>query len=108
MDAREFVNQMLPVGLEMVKSKTRGLSCVVGLNLMGEGGGRWTITIRNGETKVEEGVTDYLDCVLNVQASDYLGLASGTLNPYEAVAKGKIGITGDLGIAAQLRSLLRI
>lgn len=108
MDAQEFVNQMLPLGLQMVKEKTRGLNCVVGLNLMGEGGGRWTIRIENGEATVEEGYTDYLDCVLSVQAADYLALARGALNPYDAMAKGKIGISGDLGIAVQLRSLFRI
>ena len=106
--AREFVNQMLPVGLEMVKNKTRGLNCVIGLNLLGEGGGRWTITIRNDQTRLEEGVTDYLDCVLSVQAEDYLSLVSGKLNPYDAMAKGKIGISGDLGTAFRLRSLFKI
>jgi len=108
MTAREFVNQILPAGLEMMSKNTKGLNCIVGLHLLGEGGGTWTLTITNGQTRLEEGVTEYLDCVFSIPAEDYLLLVSGRMNPYEAVAKGKVGISGDLGVAARLRFLFRI
>jgi len=108
LNAREFVNQVLPAALEMMKSKTRGLRCVLGFHLLGEGGGHWTIRIQDNEVRLEEGVTDYLDCVISIPAQDYLALAQGTLTPYEAVSKGKIGISGNLGLASRLRSLFRV
>ena len=108
MMAKDFVNQILPAALEMMKEKTKGLNCVMGLHLLGDGGGNWTLRVQNGAASVEEGVTDYWDCALSVPAVDYLALASGQMSPYEAVAKGKIGISGNLGLAAKLRSLFRI
>jgi putative sterol carrier protein len=108
MSARNFVNQMLPMALEMMKERTRGLQCVLGLHLLGQGGGEWTLKVNDGVASVEEGVTEYLDCALSIPAGDYLALASGQMTPYEAVAKGKIGISGNLGLAARLRSLIKI
>lgn len=108
LSAREFVNQVLPAALQMMKSKTRGLRCVLGFRLLGEGGGHWTIRFQDDEVRLEEGVTDYLDCVMTLPAQDYLALAQGTLTPYEAVSKGKIGITGNLGLASKLRGLFRV
>ncbi len=108
MTARDFVNQIFPAALEMMKEKTKGIHCVVGLHLLGEGGGNWTLKVQDGNAAIEEGVTDYLDCALSVPAEDYLALASGQMSPYEAVAKGKIGISGNLGLASKLRSLFRI
>lgn len=108
MMARDLVNQLLPAALEMMKEKTKGLNCVLGLHLLGSGGGRWTLRIRNGQSAVEEGITDYWDCAISVPAADYLALASGQMSPFDAMAKGRIGISGNLGLAAKLRSLFRI
>jgi len=105
---REFVNQVLPAALSMMSAKTKGLHAALGLHLLGEGGGNWTVKIHDGSASVEEGVTDYWDCALSVHAEDYLALVSGRMTPYEAVARGRIGISGHLGLAAKLRSVFRI
>lgn len=109
-EARDFVNRVLPAALEMMKGKAEKLKldCVVGLNLLGEGGGKWTLRLKKGEVSVEEGITDYWDCALNIPAEDYLAMAAGTLSPYQAMAKGKIGVSGNLGLAAKLRFLFRV
>lgn len=106
--ARDFVNQVLPAALEMMKGKTKKLDCIVGLHLLGADGGKWTMRIHKGETSVEEGITDYWDCALSIPAEDYLAMAAGKLSPYEAMAKGKIGVSGNLGLAAKLRFLFRM
>lgn len=107
MKARDFVNQVLPAALEMMKGKTRKLDCVVGLHLLGEDGGKWTLRIREGQASVEEGITDYWDCAISIPADDYMAMAAGKLSPYQAMAKGKIGVSGNLGLAARLRFLFR-
>jgi putative sterol carrier protein len=106
--ARDFVNRVLPAALEMMKGKAEKFDCVVGLHLLGEDGGKWTLRLKKGEVSVEEGITDYWDCALNIPAGDYLAMAAGTLSPYQAMAKGKIGVSGNLGLAAKLRFLFRV
>jgi len=108
MTARDFVNQILPAAIEMMKEKTKGISCILGLHLLGEGGGSWTLRIQDGITSIEEGNTDYWDCAISVPAQDYLALAAGKLSPYEAIAQRKIGISGNLGLTSRLRSLFKI
>jgi len=102
------VNQVLPAALELMKPKVKGLRCVLGLHLLGEEGGHWTVKIQNNQISIEEGVTDYLDFIMTLPAEDYLSMAQGKMTPYEAVSRGKIGISGNLGLAARFRSLLRI
>ena len=108
MKARDFVNQVLPAALEMMKGKAKKFDCTVGLHLLGEGGGKWTLRLHEGKASIEEGVTDYWDCALSIPAEDYLAMAAGILSPYQAMAKGKIGISGNLGLAAKLRFLFRV
>ncbi len=108
LSARDFVNQVLPAALEAMQDKVKGLRCVVGLHLLGEEGGKWTLRIEPGHITVEEGMTDYWDCAISIPASDYLAMLSGRLNPYQAVSKGKIGMSGNLGLAAKLRFLFRV
>ena len=108
MKARDFVNQVLPAALEMTKGRTKKLDCIVGLHLLGENGGKWTLKLHKGEASIEEGITDYWDCALSIPADDYVAMAAGTLSPYQAMAKGKIGVSGNLGLAAKLRFLFRV
>ena len=104
---KETVEKFIPMGLSMMQEKIRDLTCVVGLNIYGEGGGRWTVTIEKGEWRFEEGIKNYPECIYNIPVDDYLNIATGTLHPMKALMAGRISISGDMNTAMKLRSLFR-
>ena len=105
---KEIVERFLPMGLSMMEAKFDDLTCVFGLNIPGENGGRWTVTFEQGRWKLEEGIKNYPECIFNIPAGDMLDLASGTLQPMKALMTGRISISGDMNTAMKLRSLFRL
>ena len=104
---KEAVERLIPMGLAMMQEKIKDLTCVFGLNVHGEGGGRWTVTIEQGQWKLEEGIRNYPECIYNIPVDEYLQIASGALHPMKALMAGRISISGDMNTAMKLRSLFR-
>lgn len=46
------------------------------------------------------------DCTVSVSMEDFLALTTGELNPMMAMMNGKIKLSGDMGVAMKLQSLL--
>ncbi|HRX29829.1 MAG TPA: SCP2 sterol-binding domain-containing protein, partial [Saprospiraceae bacterium] len=46
------------------------------------------------------------DCTISTDVDTFMKLKSGDLNPMMAVMSGKIKISGDIGLAMKLQSLL--
>ncbi len=87
-------------------SRLQGMSGVVLFDLSGEGGGKWTLTIAEGKVNVEEGQTSPPNVTLSMNASDFVAMANGQLNPVSAFMQGKIRVTGDMSLAMRLQSIL--
>ncbi len=87
-------------------SRLQGMSGVVLFDLSGEGGGQWTLTFGEGKVQVEEGQTSTPNVTLSMNAADFIAMANGQLNPVSAFMQGKIRVTGDMGMAMRLQSIL--
>jgi sugar-specific transcriptional regulator TrmB len=74
--------------------------------LRGEGGGTYYLRVTPGGCRLEAGPAD-ADLKLRMSARDFSALALGKLPPIALMERGRVGIAGDLGLAAQLRLLLR-
>ncbi len=46
------------------------------------------------------------DCTVSVTKEDFMALVKGDLNPMMAFMGGKIKVSGDMGVAMKLQSLL--
>lgn len=74
-------------------------------NIEGEGGGTWTINLKEGPA-VTEGGNDDATCVLTMAADDFLGLVNGDRSGMELFATGKLRIERDAMAAMKLEKLM--
>jgi hypothetical protein len=80
--------------------KAKGVTMNIGYDLTGEGGGRWTLQIRDEQCKLQEGFTDDLTVKMTMEAGVYTGMMLGTIDGAAAFTSGQVKIEGDMMAAA--------
>ena len=82
-----------------------GTDGAVLFNLMGEGGGQWTVTIADGQLSLAEGVVGSPVVRLRLETDDFVALVNRRLNPISAFMQGRVRVEGDMGVAMRLQAL---
>ena len=59
-----------------------------------------------GETNVVSDEDKEADCTVSVSEENFIALVSGDLNPMSAMMTGKVKISGNMGVAMKLQSLI--
>ncbi|XP_040026420.1 sterol carrier protein 2 [Gasterosteus aculeatus] len=67
--------------------------------------GTWVVDVKNGKGSVTTDPGKKADCTLTMSDQDLLELMTGKLNPQMAFFKGKLKITGNMGLAMKLQNL---
>uniref|UniRef100_A0A8C2Z8L4 Sterol carrier protein 2 n=1 Tax=Cyclopterus lumpus TaxID=8103 RepID=A0A8C2Z8L4_CYCLU len=65
----------------------------------------WMVDVKNGKGSVTTDPGKKADCTLSMRDEDLLELMTGRLNPQTAFFKGKLKITGNMGMAMKLQNL---
>jgi putative sterol carrier protein len=81
------------------------LEAVYQFDLRGPQGGQYVITIRKGGCQVREGRDDDPHVTLSMAGEDCIKVLNGQLSGPAAAMSGRITITGDTGLAMQLKAL---
>ncbi len=87
--------------------KAEGMDVSVGYDLTGDGAGSWTILIRDGTCRVQEGLAEPLSVKMTMEAATYVGMMLGTLDPLSAFTSGKVKIEGDMMAAGATTKCFR-
>lgn len=90
-------------------AQIEGVSGVFLFDLTGEDGGKWALAVADGKAdlqKVAQGDTVDPDVTLSMAAEDLVAISNGSLNPVAAFMQGKVRVTGDMGLAMRMQSLL--
>lgn len=90
----------MPAGLNREAAKDADV--VYQFNLSGEGGGQFTVVIKQGICTVAEGVSEHPHVTVSASVADYLNIVMG------AYPFGLAFINGRLKVAGDLRLLLRM
>ena len=90
-----------------IPEKGAGVDAVIQFHL-GEEGGDWMVTIRDGECKAEKGVAEDTKLTLKAEADDYIDIITGKLNAMKALATKKIEFKGDLNLAMKLMDMFKL
>ena len=104
--ASQTVQEILDRITTLDPSKVQGINGVMLFDLSGEGGGQWTLTLKDEGVKLESGKTATPTATFSMAAQDFIAIADGTLNPVSAFMQGKVKVSGDMGLAMRLQSLL--
>lgn len=90
-----------------IPEKAGGVDATISYNITGKGGGKWTITIKDGKMTVSEGILKDPRVYLVARDRDYHDIVTGKLDGVTAVVTGKMQIEGDVGFMAELRELMK-
>ena len=82
-----------------------GLTAVYQFDLSGPLGGQYHVVVRDKTCRVQEGVHPEPDVTLSMSGEDCLGVLNGRLDGVSVVASGRVRISGDIGLAMQLKAL---
>lgn len=85
-----------------------GIDGVVQLDLKGEGGGQYYLTIRNQELNVHEGTHDDPTVAIRTTAERWLKINRGEASPMTMMMTGRLTIDGSLSMATKFQSLFDI
>jgi putative sterol carrier protein len=70
-----------------------GLETIFHFDLEGEGGGQFTVYVKNGQVTVDQGLCDEAKCVVKAKTDVLMAIVKGDMNPMMAVMTGKIKIS---------------
>ncbi|HET8720708.1 MAG TPA: SCP2 sterol-binding domain-containing protein [Nitrospira sp.] len=99
---KEFFRQ-LPSKLDAEAAED--IDAVYQFDLSGAQGGQYVVTIREGACQVKEGRHDDPHVILSMADEDCMRVLNGELSGPAAAMSGRIRISGDVGLAMQLRAL---
>jgi putative sterol carrier protein len=98
---KEFFEEALPNRFK--PERTEGIDVTVQVNITGLNGGNWTVTIKNQQLKVEEGMHPSPTLTLEMSEADYIDLVNGKMSGEKAFLTGKLRFKGNIALALKLR-----
>ena len=99
---KEFF-QLLPSRLD--SDAAEDLDAVYQFDLSGAQGGQYILTIREGACQIEEGTHEDPHVVLSMAGEDRIKVLKGQLSGTSVAMSGRLKISGDIGLAMQLKAL---
>lgn len=82
-----------------------GLTAIYQLELTGDQGGLWHLTIADGACQLEDGPGKAPDVAITMSQEDWHALIAGQLDAFSAFLSGKLQVEGDLALATRLQTL---
>jgi len=95
--------QKLPAAF--LPEKAGNLTAVLQLELTGEGGGYWILKVAGGKLAIDQGSIDTADLTLTMEASDYIALTRGEVQPMSLFMAGKVQLQGDVELALKFQEM---
>ncbi len=99
---KEFF-QLLPGRLD--SDAAEDLDAVYQFDLSGAQGGQYILIIRTGTCQITEGTHEAPHVVLSMAGEDCVKILRGQLSGTAVAMSGRLKISGDIGLAMQLKAL---
>ena len=97
LSARSII-ESLPERLK--KEKVNGANHTFNFDISGDGGGQFTVEIKDSNCTVSEGLNDSAECTVSSDAKIYCDVELGNLSPESAVMSGQLKISNLMAMMA--------
>lgn len=84
---------------------SEGVEAVYQFDLSGPQGGQYHLMVKDGACAVQEGVHPDPHVTFSMSGEDCLGVLKGQLDGPSVFMSGRLRVSGDLGLAIQLKAL---
>lgn len=87
------------------KDAAEDLDAVYQFDLRGNQGGQYHLLVQNGTCVVRDGTHADPHVTLSMTGEDCIGVLNGQFSGMTMAMSGRLQVTGDIGLAMQLKSL---
>jgi putative sterol carrier protein len=87
------------------KEAAEDVDAVYQFDLRGPQGGQYQLLVRNGTCVVKDGIHSDPHVTLSMAGEDCIRILNGQLSSMTMAMSGRLQITGDIGLAMQLKTL---
>ena len=77
---------------------------MIQFKLTGEGGSNWYVTITDRTCTVVEGLAEKPTATVQMEASDYLAVATGKMGSMKAFTSGRVKASGDITLMRRMEN----
>ena len=85
--------------------KAGDMEATVQFDLSGDDGGQWNVTVSGGTCTVAEGVVEEPTATIHMDATDYVDMIAGRLDPMMAFIQQKVKVEGDLNTVMKFQTV---
>ena len=86
-------------------SAAQDLDVVIQYEISGEGGGNWSIIIKEGTCQVQEGTHDSPTVTLSMSDETWVKIVTKETNGMQAFMSGQLKVSGDVMLAQRIEQL---
>jgi len=83
----------------------QGLNAVFQFEITGDGGGNWSVVVKDGTCEILEGTHAEPSVTLTMSAETWLGMINKEINGMQAFMGGQLKATGDIMLAQRVEQL---
>lgn len=83
----------------------QGLNAVFQFAITGDGGGNWSVIVKDGTCEIQEGTHASPTVTLTMAGSTWLGMVNKQVNGMQAFMSGQLKATGDIMLAQRIEQL---
>jgi putative sterol carrier protein len=104
-DAQTSFNQDIPASIESDVDKARAVDAVFLFKVSGDGGGVWTVNMKDAPGVVE-GDGGGAECIIEISSEDWKAMTEKPGSAMQFFMQGKIKVTGNALLATKLQSVI--
>lgn len=102
---RQYFEETVPELLRTRGDNLKNIGAIYEFQITGDGGGTWTLDLKENELSIAEKSADASDCTIIMQDDAFLSMVKGELKPQMAFLTGQLKVTGNMGLALKLTAL---